>query len=326
MKAFDRVLKVLARDYADAFLQLVLPDVPLELVGVLENVELTVPEGRVDFVHRVLWEEQEYLLHIEFQVTHRADFPKRMFVYSALLTKQMDLPVITLVIYLAPRKKPLPTAYEVNVDGVSLNRFEYQVVRLWEYTDEIAAGKWPELAPLLAMLVDEPDTGVLVRERELILRERDERKRADLLACAITIGSRYFDKEFLWRFFREEVELMREVSFIDEWLQEKLEEGRIKGLQQGIIQGLQEGREKGILEGKEIGFHDGRRASGQSILLRILHRRFGEVPLEIITALTYLTPEQLEDLVDVAISVSNSEDFAEAVRRLPKGNVSAVPA
>ncbi len=31
MKAFDRVLKVLARDYADAFLQLVLPDVPLEL-------------------------------------------------------------------------------------------------------------------------------------------------------------------------------------------------------------------------------------------------------------------------------------------------------
>ena len=119
---------------------------------------------------------------------------------------------------------------------------------------------------------------------------------------------------------------MREVSFIDEWLQEKLEEGRIKGLQQGIIQGLQEGREKGILEGKEIGFHDGRRASGQSILLRILHRRFGEVPLEIITALTYLTPEQLEDLVDVAISVSNSEDFAEAVRRLPKGNVSAVPA
>ncbi|HIC93394.1 MAG TPA: hypothetical protein EYP09_03995, partial [Anaerolineae bacterium] len=90
--------------------------------------------------------------------------------------------------------------------------------------------------PLVA-LVSEPDEGVLARERELILQEEEERKRADLLACAVTIGARYFDKEFLWRFFREEVEMMREATFIEEWLEEKLEEGLQRGLQQGLQQG-----------------------------------------------------------------------------------------
>ncbi|HHN94365.1 MAG TPA: hypothetical protein ENK17_06325, partial [Anaerolineae bacterium] len=60
VKTFDRVLKVLARNYADAFLRLALPDVPLKLAGTLENVELSIPEERVDFVHRVLRGKQEY--------------------------------------------------------------------------------------------------------------------------------------------------------------------------------------------------------------------------------------------------------------------------
>ena len=295
IKTFDRVLKVLARDYADAFLRLALPDVPLEVVGVLENVELAIPEERVDFVHRVLWGEREYLLHIEFQAEHRADFPKRMFVYSALLTRQMDLPVITVAIYLNRRDSPLPVSYEVDVNEVVLNRFEYQVVRLWEYVDEILAGKWPELSPLLAMLVERPDEEVLERERELILREQDEKKRADLLACAVTIGARYFDKEFLWRFFREEVEMMREASFIDDWLQEKLEEGMLKGFQQGL--------------------QDGRKISSQNILLRVLRQRFGALPRDVVAALQDLTAEQLEELVDVALTVPNKDSFAEEVKK-----------
>ena len=207
----------------------------------------------------------------------------------------MDLPVITVAIYLNRRDSPLPVSYEVDVNEVVLNRFEYQVVRLWEYVDEILAGKWPELSPLLAMLVERPDEEVLGRERELILREQDEKKRADLLACAVTIGARYFDKEFLWRFFREEVEMMREASFIDDWLQEKWEEGMLKGFQQG--------------------FQDGRRSSSQKILLRVLRRRFGTLSRDVVAALQDLTAEQLEELVDVALTVPNKDSFAEEVKK-----------
>ncbi len=304
VKTFDRVLKVLARNYADAFLRLALPDVPLKLAGTLENVELSIPEERVDFVHRVLRGKQEYLLHIEFQVTHRADVPQRLFVYSALLTKQMDTPVITIVIYLTPRGKSLPESYDVAVDDLVLNRFEYQVVRLWEYREEIEAGRWPELAPLLAMLTPEPDARVLARERELILKESDRRKRADLLACAVTIGTRYFDREFLWRFFREEVEMMKEATFIDDWLQEKLNEG------------LTRGRLEGLQEGLQVGYRDGQRDTSRSILRRVLHMRFGEVmlPLDVEEKLNLLPPSQLEALIYEAMTASDEESFFQAVR------------
>jgi len=37
--------------------------------------------------------------------------PRRLFVYSALLSRQLDLPVLTVVFYLMRRSAPLPTAY-----------------------------------------------------------------------------------------------------------------------------------------------------------------------------------------------------------------------
>ncbi|HIE27232.1 TPA: hypothetical protein EYP66_08095 [Candidatus Poribacteria bacterium] len=81
-----------------------------------------------------------------------------------------------------------------------INCFSYQILKLWEYEKEIRAGKFPALAPLLAMLVENPTEETLIEERELILQEKDERKRAHLLAAAVTIASRYFERDFLWEF------------------------------------------------------------------------------------------------------------------------------
>ncbi len=187
---FDRVLKILARNYPQRFLELAMPHASVELIGTLENVELALPEQRVDFVHQVLDGDTEKALHLEFQVRHTTGLPRRLFEYSAMLTRQLGLPIITVVLYLRPHRTELPTAYEVTVGGVVVNRYEYLVVRLWEYADKIAAGQWPELAPLLVTMVEgKPDQEVLARERELILRETDEAKRADLLACAVTLAA-----------------------------------------------------------------------------------------------------------------------------------------
>lgn len=71
--------------------------------------------------------------------------------------------------------------------------------------DEIAQGRWPELAPLLVTLIEEaPDERILARERELILREEDRRKRADLLACALRILD--------WRFGKVPIELREQLG------------------------------------------------------------------------------------------------------------------
>ena len=225
LNLFDQTLKIIARNYAGTFIQLAFPDIPLYLMGTVENVELALPVRPVDFVHRVQHEDQEYILHLEFQLEHSAGFPARMCLYHGTLTELFNLPVLSLALYLKPRKAPIPNEYTVRVGKQAINRFTYPVLRLWDYVDDIRSGKLRELAPLLVMLVQEPDVDLLTLERKLVLAEPEPKKRADLLSLAVTVAARYFEKDFLWRFFREELDMLKGTSFIDDWIQEAAEQG-----------------------------------------------------------------------------------------------------
>ena len=294
---FDRVLKVLARDYPRAFVEVALPEAPFRLVERLQNVELGLPTRRVDFIHRLLDPDgNEYLFHIEFQTRHDAYVPRKLFIYSALLTVKFELPVISTVFYVMPRRKALPESYEVKWRNVVFNRFRYRVVKLWEYEAEIREGRWPELAPLLLVLAEEPTEEILRREKELILRERDAKRRADLLACAVIIGSRYFERDFLWQFFREEVELMREAAIINEWIKE----GEERGLQRGMLLGTLKARREDIM--------------------RLLLFRFGmpySVGRELEEALAKIEdPGALEELVVAAAQAESIQAFRQRLEEV----------
>ena len=213
---FNRTLKIIARNHAQTFLKLAFPDSEIKLLGVVENVEISLSVKPVDFVHRVSHNGQEFILHLEFQLDHQADLPQRTFITSAELTDQFKMPVLTLVLYLRPRKAVIPNEYETRLGDAVVNRFVYPVLKLWDFIGQIRGGGLRELAPLLAMLVDNPDEAILTEERELILQETDEQKRVELLAAAIAINSQYFEKAFLWKFFSEEIEQMKNVSFIED--------------------------------------------------------------------------------------------------------------
>ena len=103
----------------------------------------------------------------------------------------------------------------------------------------------------MPMIVKEPTVETLEEERQLILfaslsgyfvnrQEKDDKKRVRLFATAITIASRYFERDFLWTFFREEVKQMREVPFISDWIKEGWQEGRQEGRQEGYAQARRE--------------------------------------------------------------------------------------
>jgi predicted transposase YdaD len=127
----------------------------------------------------------------------------------------------------------------------------------------------------------------------LILQEPDARKRASLLACAVTIGGRYFEKAFLWRFFREEVEMMKEATFIEEWLAE--------AQAQALEQGLQQGHETGRLEER------------RATVRHLLQWRFGRLPYGLEVRLERLTAEQLLPLIDRALDAASLQDFIAAL-------------
>ena len=240
---YDRAMKILSSLYSDLALKLLFPDQVIEVLDQQKNVELNLPEKRVDFVQRIRIGDREYLLHVEFQFRFNADVPKQAFVYSALLTEQSGLPVITVVLFLERTESELPDVYEVRVGDHVVHRFEYPVLKLWDYEEKIRSGNLRELAPLLALVSEKKDAKMLAQERQLILEEKDAKKRADQLALAVMVASRYFDKQFLWDFFREEVAQMQTSTFIDDWIEEALE----RGLQQGHQQGLQQGKAEDIL-------------------------------------------------------------------------------
>lgn len=82
----DRSVKALARLHPQAFVKVALGQAEDVAVETIENPEVNLPERRLDFVYGLRREDEEHLLHLEFQLEHEADIPKRMFTYNALLT------------------------------------------------------------------------------------------------------------------------------------------------------------------------------------------------------------------------------------------------
>jgi flagellar biosynthesis/type III secretory pathway protein FliH len=68
--------------------------------------------------------------------------------------------------------------------------------------------------------------------------------------------------------------------------------GEKRGLQQGIQQGMQQGMQKGMQQGMQ----QGRQQGLNQIVLRLMARRFGDVPAQISARVALLSADELEDL------------------------------
>jgi flagellar biosynthesis/type III secretory pathway protein FliH len=305
---FDRTLKILARNHAGTFLRLAFPNHNIQLLGTEENIEISLSVKPVDFIHRVLYNGKQYLFHLEFQLTHKTELLQRTFITSAELTDQFNLPVLTVFLYLQPRGKDIPSSYTTKLDDTIINEFKYPVVKLWDYVEQIRQGNYRELAPFLVMLVKQPDETLLAEERELILQEEDTQKRADLLASAIAVGSRHFAKDFLWKFFREEVEQMKTATFIDDWITEGIEKGFAKGHIAGMQQGIQQGMQQGIQQGMQRGIVD------------VLETRFGEMSQPFIQSISNLdNPTRLNSLLTKAATAVSVAEFKQVLEGYDTG-------
>ena len=146
---------------------------------------------------------------------------------------------------------------------------------------------------MLIMLEREKTEAVLHQEKELILQETHPQKRADSLATAVMIASRYFDLNWLWEFFGEEVEQMRQSNFIADWIEE--------GIQQGLEQARQQERQQGLQQGLQQG--------KQLILIRLLATKFGELPQSVTDQIQEMTAD--EELDQLGIRLLTAESLEE---------------
>lgn len=74
--------------------------------------------------------------------------------------------------------------------------------------------------------------------------------------------------------------------------------------------GMEMGMEVGMEKGMEKGMHKGIREGAFLVLVRLLGHRFGSLPDEVTQRLHLLSVEEVEGLVDVALTVRSLDEFA----------------
>ncbi len=280
----DRSVKALIRT---------VPDVLFRLAGVqvdprdvrFEDVALNLPELRADHVLRVGEPDDPagWAIHLEYQLQPDPTAMPVWLLKTAALTRQLGVRVILVVVYLERGSyATFPTGYTVEEAGLR-NEHSFHTIRLWEHAERIRSGELPELAPLLPLCEDNPTQQTLREERQIILGlETTTEVRAELLAIALTVGLRYFSRDVLERLFREELEMLKEASVIQEWIEQAVEEGEARG--------------------------EARR--GRAMLLRLLNERFGELPDNVVSRIELQDPDWCEEMAVRAIAAQSLEELS----------------
>lgn len=99
----------------------------------------------------------------------------------------------------------------------------------------------------------------MLEERELIRHLRvPDPARADLLAIALTVGSRYLSRNLLLGVFQEDLPVLKGAGIVEDWIED--------GIKRGEALGLARGRAEGRVE------------QARHLLLCLLKERFGDLP------------------------------------------------
>jgi len=142
----------------------------------------------------------------------------------------------------------------------------------------------------LVLLTREKNEEVLARSKELILESQDKKWQANALSLAVTVAGRYFPKDFLLKFFKEEMKMLQEASIVQDWINEGIE----KGMEKGIEKGIEKGRIKTL----------------QEDILDVLEERFGIIKKGLGKRVKAIDdPDVLKSLFKKSIKVASMDEL-----------------
>ena len=252
MAQYDEIVKHLMHQFSDEFVRLAFGTSAFEVLDKLDTEQQTIKVHRNDMTFKVRLKGKEVLLHIEAQTEDSRDkpMPLRVLAYASNLLLRYQIPVYSVVLYLAPNAgRTDPGGYSYGNEEFNLTH-KYQVIRLEDlegktFLDSTSIGLLP-FTPLM-----KPAAGM---ETEAWLRKCvevteaapvDNQTRGTLLLALSIFGSLVHDPLFFQNAILEEI--MRESPFY-QLLEQQIYE---RGLEQGLEQGLERGLEQGITRGRD---------------------------------------------------------------------------
>ena len=229
-EVIDRSVKALCRRVPQALLQLLRLPVTPSLSW--EDASVTIPGHRGDQVLVVgePGDPERWALHLEYQLTPDPRLLRDWQLKNAGFAQQLDVDVLTVALYLSPGERASFPDRRLIERGSLRNEWRFQTVRLWEHADRIRSGELSTLAPLLLLCEDSPAEETVRQELELLRGAPvTEQVRAELLSLAMSVATRYLAKDLLWTVFREEAQMLKEASIIEEWIAEGEARGEARG-------------------------------------------------------------------------------------------------
>ena len=230
MAQYDEIVKHLMDRFSDEFARLAFNTSNVEVVAKLDTEQQTVKVHQNDMTFKVRFENEEVILHIEVQTHDSRDkpMPLRVLAYASVLMLRYEVPVYSMVLYLAPnagRTDPGGYSYGDNTLGL---QHKYQVIRLADLAGELVLDTAPvgllPFTPLMKPPVGMNTEAWLERCVETTRTAPvDSQTRGTLLFALSTLGSLAHDPTFFEKHISEE--MMQESPFYQLVIQRGIEQG-----------------------------------------------------------------------------------------------------
>jgi predicted transposase YdaD len=320
-KVWDRLMKMLARANPQDVVSLVLQGT--QYVSDVTNEQI-IRAVEADFLCNALRNEQEIVVHVEFQRYHDSNMSRRMWEYNIATTYLTQLPVCSFALYLWKDTSIVEPPFILRlVDGNIIHIFYYENIFLWEIPPERLQQKGLEgLLPLL------PLTQGAKEARDKIVNDMIEGLRAagkeDILALGYAFAGRVYktkdDQKWLKRRFAMFEDFLEESWSYQEMVQKGLDKGIELGKKQGVDQGIEIGKKQGIEQGIEIGEKQGLERALNALrptLISVVQARFPELTdLAQQQGERFTVPELLSDVIDKLLKVQTVEQARRILMQL----------
>ncbi|MEH2293922.1 Rpn family recombination-promoting nuclease/putative transposase [Nostoc sp.] len=218
----------------------------------------------------------DFLVLNELQLRYTAHIPLRIRAYAALAQERYGLPTYPVLVNILPPPSTVTIVSSYEQEFLGLRAIQdYRVINLWEIDAEIVFQQpLPSLLPFVPILRGGGEVSVVQRALQALRADVELNQLESLLAF---FASFVLDTPLVQQIMRWDMAVLRESP----WYQEIEQRGIQLGLQLGTRQQL----------------------------IRVLRRRFGEIPHEVEARLEGESVEKLENLMDSAMAVSSLEEF-----------------
>ena len=288
-----------------------------------------------DIVWRLRWGKDWLYVYIllEFQSTVDSWMAVRIMTYVGLLyqdlirTGQLTIdkmlpPVLPVVLYNGDGKWTAATDISELIREIpgGLSRYrpslQYLLLAERDYGDE----ELKELNNLVAALFRLENSRNPQQLLEVVVNllqwlsspQQDSLRRAFTVWFARVLFPTRFDDEN--KPIIEELDEVKNMlaERVKEWNRESLERGLRRGRQEGRQEGIQEGQQKGRQEGRQEGIQEGRQEGrqegAQQVLQRLLVKKFGTLPPQILLKMSQADETQLLQWSERILSSETLED------------------